>query len=349
MQNSILARIVLITILIAATVTGTAAQLKTGGEVLDVIDGKTVVVAAPAGRITVELQYIDVPEPGQSLHAVVKDHVRTLLLGKPVELQTKSFTRGKVTGKLILNGVDVSQQLLRNGAAWHVPIETSGQSRDEFGTYAESEALARQEKRGVWSVTDLEPAWVFRAKKDRVSYQAANTSASESKSAGGKKGYWSDKNPWLKDPGGLTHGFNAATQTGFLGMTLMGVTEAEGQPTGQQTAVDMTYFYTEHGKKGRTGYFMVTVLSLADSWRFLRANTLQVEVDGRTFVVGKPKREAKDAAFNKRTEKLVYRVEVAIVEKIASGGDVVVKIGDYGIRPRAGVQMLMYNLLQVAK
>ena len=142
-----------------------SAQNRTFGEVVDVVDGKTVVVMVPAGRVKVELQYIDVPEEGQPLHAVMSDHVKSLVVGKSVELQTKGFTRDKLTGKLILNGVDLSQQLIRNGAAWHIPFERSGQNRAEFDAYAESESLARMEKRGVWSVTGLEPAWEFREKK----------------------------------------------------------------------------------------------------------------------------------------------------------------------------------------
>jgi endonuclease YncB( thermonuclease family) len=339
------------TMLVLATAVCAAAQLRTGGRVMDIVDGKTVIVEVPAGQVTVELQYIDVPESGQSLHGVVKDHVRSLLIGKSVVLQTTGFTQRKISGKLILDGIDVSQQLLRNGAAWHLPIEVSGQGCDEFGAYAEAESSARQEKRGVWSVTDLEPAWQFRAKQQAIADQqvAVDTPvATEPKATAKRKGYWSDKNPWLKDPGTATHGFNAATQTGFLGTPLLGVTEQAGQPDGQKMAVDLTYHYTEHGKKGRTGYFLVTVISLAGDWRFLRANTLVVEVDGKNYMVGKPKRETDKSTFA-HAEKLTYRVEVATVEKIAHGGNVVLKIGNLGLFPRAGLQMILYNMLQAAK
>jgi endonuclease YncB( thermonuclease family) len=354
MKNSTLyGRLLLVTVFVAASAMVAAAQLRTGGQIVEVLDGKTVIVAVPTGRLTVELQYIDVPEPGQSLHGVIKDHVRTLLLGKSVELQTKGFTRGKVTGKLVLDGVDVSQQLLRNGAAWHLAIEMSGQSRDEFGSYAESESQARQEKRGVWSVADMEPAWQFRAKAKQAGLDQQTGSAGSAptewkKSSAKRKGYWSDENPRLKNPGGMTHGFNAATQTGFLGTSMLGVAEHASQPAGQKTAVDLTYYYTENGKKGRTGYFVVTVISLADKWRFVSSNTLRVEVDGKTFVVGKPKRETDKAAF-KLAEKLTYRVDVSTIEKIAHGGDVMVKIGDYNVVPRPGLQMILYNMLQAAK
>lgn len=157
--------VVIASTLLLACISGFA-QMRSGGEVVDVINGKTVVVAIPSGRLTIELQYIDVPEPAQALHAAINDHVRRLLIGKAVELETRGFARDRATARLILNGVDVSQQLLRDGAAWHIPIEVSGQSESEFETYAGFEALARQEKRGVWSITGLKPAWEIRAENE---------------------------------------------------------------------------------------------------------------------------------------------------------------------------------------
>ena len=349
MKSSIsLGRILFTFFFLAATAISAAAQLRTGGQVVDVVDGKTVIVTVPTGRVTVELQYIDVPEEGQSLHTVVKDHLRTLLVGKTVELHTKGLTRGKVSGKLLLNGVDVSQQMLRNGAAWHLAIDVSGQSEDEFGSYAESESLARQEKRGVWSVAGMEPAWQFRAKAKQQQLGVTNRTVS-AVSTRKRKGYWSDKNPRLKDPGGMTYGFNAATQTGFLGTPMLGVTENETLHPGQKMALELTYYYTENGKKGRAGYWVVTLVSLADEWRFQRGNSLTVEVDGKDFVVGKPKRDT-DKALYKMAEKLTYRLDSTTVEKIAHGGSVALKIGgDYRLVPKPVLQMILYNMLQAAK
>ena len=158
--------------LLALCATTATTQIRTTGNVVEFVDAKTVVVQVPAGRLTVELQYIDVPEPQQTLHALVTEHVRKLLLGKSVELQTKGFNEGKATSKLMLGGVDVSQQLLRDGAAWHVPAEMSGQSAAEFSTYAEAESLAKEEKRGVWSIPNLKPGWQIRAEEAQMKRDA---------------------------------------------------------------------------------------------------------------------------------------------------------------------------------
>ncbi|HUR96724.1 MAG TPA: thermonuclease family protein [Pyrinomonadaceae bacterium] len=155
--------------LIGISVSG---QIKTAGEVVDLADGNAIVVAVSTGRIVVELQYVQLPEPGQSLYTVVRDHLRSLVVGKTVLLQTTGITRGKVTGKLTIDGIDVSQQLLRDGAAWHTPIDMSGQNEQEFGVYAGSAALARGEKRGIWAVAGLKAPWVIRAENDAMRHEA---------------------------------------------------------------------------------------------------------------------------------------------------------------------------------
>jgi micrococcal nuclease len=345
-------RTILALLLASICAASAAAQLGNGGEVVDVIDGRTVIVAVPTGNVTLELQYIDVPAPGQALHSVVKDHLRKMLVGKSVLIQTKGFTPGKAMGKLTFQGVDISQQLLRDGAAWHMAIETTGQRKDEFDTYAEAEALARKEKRGVWSVEGLEPAWEFRAKAKNqlASSKPVRSFSSDSKPAVAKrKGYWSDTNPWLKNPGAVAHGYNAATQTGYISTLMGGVKDDAAAAAGKKMALDITYFYTEKGQKGRTGYFVIRVISLGDSFRFLKSNNLTVAVDGKTYVVGKPHRLAEKDVMVGHAEQLKYRVDRSVIEKITNGGEVIIKIGDYMITPNTMLQMRLYTMLQSAK
>lgn len=344
-------RIVLSAIVVGLATLSINAQFRTAGDVVDVIDGKTVLLSVPTGIVTVELQYIDVPEDGQPLHTSMKDHLKTLLAGKSVELQTKGFSREKITGKIVLNGVDVSQQMIRDGAAWHMQFERSGQSKAEFAAYAESESLAKLEKRGVWSVNGLEPAWEFREKKKAIARQSGDSpvAVAYNRPVAKRKGYWSDENPRLKNPAGMTHGFNAATQTGFLGTSMMGVKDVEKQAPGQKMAVDMTYYYTENPKKGRTGYFVLTVISAAEETRFLKSNALSVEVDGKKIIVGKPKKRDAETNEFKHMERLSYNLDVATIAKIANGGKVIVSVGDYHINPTSGLQMILYNMLQAAK
>ena len=100
--------------------------------------------------------------------------------------------------------------------------------------------------------------------------------------------------------------------------------------------------------KVRKGRFVFTLVSVADEWRFLKANTVSVMVDEKTVFSGKPKRTtAKEDG--KAVEKLSYDISKAAIERIVYGGEVTLKIGDYAIFPGQAVQLLLYNMLQVAE
>ena len=141
------------------------AQRNFAGKVVEVVDGKTVVIELTGGgKMTASLQYIEVPEAGQPLNGVVRDHLSALVLGKVVEFRAQNIaTDVTFACKVLLNGVDISQQMLRDGAAWHMPLETTGQETAQNAEYASNQSLAKGEKRGVWSVAGLKPAWEHRA------------------------------------------------------------------------------------------------------------------------------------------------------------------------------------------
>lgn len=148
-------------------------QSKFGGKVVDVLDGKTVVIETVGGRVTASLQYIEVPEREQALHRVVADHMRKLVIGKTVEFRAQRLSTEVIAGQLVMGGVDVSQQMLRDGAAWHMPRDKTGQDPAEWAAYNGLQTQARAEKLGVWSVPGLKPAWEFRAEKEEALRQKA--------------------------------------------------------------------------------------------------------------------------------------------------------------------------------
>jgi micrococcal nuclease len=171
MKHSRLIFLIIFTLIFSVSA---SAQRKFSGTVVDVVDGKTVVLEMQAGsRITVELQYIEVPEPEQQLHQTVKEHLRQMVYGKHVEFLPRGIAENKTVGQISIGGVDVSQQMLRDGAAWHISPEKTGQDETQRELYQTNEALAKAEKRGVWSIENLQPAWEFRAKAG-ISPTAAN-------------------------------------------------------------------------------------------------------------------------------------------------------------------------------
>jgi endonuclease YncB( thermonuclease family) len=136
------------------------------GTVVEIKDGRSFVLETPAGRINGMLQFIDVPESEQALHQTVIDHLRLLTIGKTAEFKVSTIAPSELTGCLVINGVDISVQMLRDGAAWLIPFEQTGQPKSESEFYKESEDLANADHLGIWSIPDLKPAWVIRAENE---------------------------------------------------------------------------------------------------------------------------------------------------------------------------------------
>ena len=144
------------------------AQTTITGRVAEVIDGKTVVIkTANFTKVTVKLQFVDVPlEPKNDFTAVVKGHLQQLLEGKTLQFQTRRMADfSMLIGVLTADGVDVSQQMLRDGAAWYAIPEMDDQEAAEREAYLKVEAAAKSEKRGIWGIKDLKPVWENAAAK----------------------------------------------------------------------------------------------------------------------------------------------------------------------------------------
>lgn len=359
-----LLRPILIIFVIFLLAGSSLSQRKFGGRVIDVVDGKTVVIEMESGRLTAVLQFIEIPEREQPLYWTVRNHLEKLVLGKTVEFNPQGILPAKTFGQLYVGAVDVAEQMLRDGAAWHVGANQSGQNKEEFSAYQFNQEQARAEKRGVWGVDGLKPAWEFRAERkesEKRQEKAFEPAAAEirrsavepgstKRAAEKKSGYWGDTNPSLKNVGALLHGYNAESKRGYIGTSLLGVAELEKEKdlNGQKTAVDITYFYKEDDRKGRTGVFVVSVISLANEWRFLKGNDLVVVADEKSTLIGKPKR----TTFKEGDlvgEKLIYEVSRGAIERFINGADVVIKVGDYSMCPQPGLQLLLYNLLRVSE
>ncbi|MEO7674284.1 MAG: thermonuclease family protein, partial [Pyrinomonadaceae bacterium] len=325
-------------LMILLLVTSGFAQRKFEGRVIEIVDGKTVVIEMGSGRLTAELQYIEIPEKEQPLYWTVRTHLEKLVLGKTVEFNPQGILPGKTFGQLLSGGLDIAQQMLRDGAAWHKSSDQSGQNPDDNTVYKQNQDQARDEKRGVWAIENLKPAWQFRAERRESEKQreqillgrpepsvfTEKPSQTVDAKPGAKKkpGMWGDTNPSLNNIGALLNGYNAKTKTGYLSTSLLDVTEVEKEKEKendqQKTAVDITYFYKEDDKKGRKGTFVVSLVSISRDWRFLKFNDLVVVADERRTVIGKPKRTTfKDGEMV--GEKLTYEVSRSSMEKFIGG------------------------------
>lgn len=164
MKHSILS----ILLILASSLFVSAQGITFTGQVVDVLDGQTFVLETPRSRITVRLQYIDAPDKSQSLYDTVKDHLTTLIKGKTVTVQMQALSRNVTIGRGWLNGIDLSRQLLRDGAAWYSVPDADRQTVNDRNSYQEMERMARDERRGIWGIPDLTPAWQIRVEREKA-------------------------------------------------------------------------------------------------------------------------------------------------------------------------------------
>lgn len=329
-----------------------AGQLSVHGEVIEIIDGRTVIVAIPSGKVRVELQFIEVPEPGQELYATVKEHLRSLVIGKVVVYRPTTIFNDRTIGRMMLKDVDVSQQMLRDGAAWHIPSQVSGQVEGDHALYASIETAAKNEKRGVWSIPGLRPAWEIRAKKkeneQRQEYNSSASSGSVRSAANRKPGMWADINPSLGNVGALMSGYNAKTKTGFVSTSLLGINGRDNDLAAEmRLAIDVTFYYREDDRKGRKGVFVITLVSASRKLQFLNNNDLWVMGDGKNTNIGKPRRTvSKDGDYV--WESLRYEVSRNTINRMVNSDGVFMKVGAHVIY-LTGFTYLLYNMLEISQ
>lgn len=132
------------------------------GKVVDVNDGDLITVSNLNRPVKVRLLGVDAPEPGQPFAEVAKQHLKDLTMDKFVTVEYSSLgTNSSVVGRVILDGVDVCAQMIRDGAAWFDINNNSRLSETERQIYLQSEAAARNEKRGVWQNGDAVAPWQY--------------------------------------------------------------------------------------------------------------------------------------------------------------------------------------------
>ncbi|MBV9215527.1 MAG: thermonuclease family protein [Acidobacteria bacterium] len=339
MQRSL--SLVVASFVIFAAAVAASAQASLRGTVTDVIDGRTVVVELSNAPVQVTLQYIETPVAGTPMGETVKLHLKNLLLGKTVDYRPGTLQFGQSTGRLMIGDVDVSEQMLRDGAAWHLPAHLSGQSADQWAEYSSFEAAAKGEKRGIWAQAALKPSWQSPASANSNSVQVASTRPTR------PKGKYGDVNPNLGDVGALYNGYNAETRTGYIGTSPLGASNERGYDPGYDTGMDVMYFYRENEGNGRTGFFVITVFFRSANGNVAKDPTLTLTGAGKDIRLSSPKKF--DYHLNDRVyEVLQYHVERSVIEKIVNNDSAYLHIGQGRIQ-FYWARYLLYNLLQLSR
>ena len=359
-------------VLILVIAAATFAQTRIGGKVVEIIDGKTVVIEMQnRSQIVAVLQYIEVPEFGQPLNQVTKEHLQSLVLGKQVEFRARGLMQTKTVGQLLLNGVDIGQQMIRDGAAWYAVLEKGSQDSSESEIYQNNESHAKSEKLGIWSIENLKPSWEIRAEaeeKRRLAEVLAREEASKmafteeirQKQKPVVKRQLSSESQLLaasdasiklpaniKMVGGLMVGYEPSIKLGVVATPLMKADFADKQGK-QQLAVQVVYLYFDANEsKGRQSVYMVCVDSESKDYKFLKYNELIVTADNQKIVIGRAKRIARQNDFGVK-EGLLYEVKKNVFTKIANANNLEIKVGTYSRNLNGELQTLLYNLLQTS-
>jgi endonuclease YncB( thermonuclease family) len=131
-------------------------------KVIEVRSGNAIVVTNINRPVSVRLKAIVPPEVGQPFNDVAWDHLKALVLDKTVTVEYTHFADNYLEAKVFVNNIDIGSQMLRDGVAWYdhaLDYELNQADRD---LYAQCEAAARAEKRGLWQDAAALSPWEYR-------------------------------------------------------------------------------------------------------------------------------------------------------------------------------------------
>jgi endonuclease YncB( thermonuclease family) len=132
--------------------------------VVGITDGDTIRVLTNDNQLLrVRLRNVDSPEKGQAFGQASKQNLSRYIFGRDVELHVFDIDRyGRALAVVILDGVDINLQQVRDGMAWVYTKYMGESSPDTQARYLSAEAEAKQSRRGFWADPDSVPPWEWR-------------------------------------------------------------------------------------------------------------------------------------------------------------------------------------------
>src|SRR4030095_14428028 len=171
-MNSVTKLLTALAVLICFSAIAAAATLQ--AKVVEVPTGNTLVVSNTNRSVRVRLKSVVPPEAGQPFSEAARDHLRAMVLDQAVTVDYTHLADGYLEARVLLKGLDIGSQMLRDGVAWYdhgTDYELSEGDRD---LYAQCEQAARTERRGLWHDESPVAPWEYRrieqAKLDELVY-----------------------------------------------------------------------------------------------------------------------------------------------------------------------------------
>ena len=134
------------------------------GRVIAVHDGDTITVL-DGERIPHRVRFggIDAPEKGQPYNRAAKNELTRRVFERWVRVEWhKIDAYGRLIGKVTQAGRDAGRDQLAAGMAWWLRPFAHEQSLDDQQEYADVEARARDQRRGLWRDRNPVPPWMWR-------------------------------------------------------------------------------------------------------------------------------------------------------------------------------------------
>ncbi|MGA8053001.1 MAG: thermonuclease family protein [Burkholderiales bacterium] len=139
----------------------------------------------------VRLGGIDAPENGQRYSRAARNELARRVFERWVRVEwNKIDAYGRLIGKVTQAGQDAGRDQLAAGMAWWLRPFAYEQSLADQQEYADVEARAREQRRGLWRDRNPVPPWVWRRKhpdgsRSRATQPDRGTSAQSGAGGGG--------------------------------------------------------------------------------------------------------------------------------------------------------------------
>lgn len=130
----------------------------TSGKVVGISDGDTFTLLVKGNTtVRVRLYGIDAPEKAQDFGIQAKQKLSALIFSKRINVEEKDTDRyGRLVGVVYVHGLNVNEEMLRAGYAWHYTLF------DENADWDRLEQSARLKGVGLWRRPTQEAPWEWR-------------------------------------------------------------------------------------------------------------------------------------------------------------------------------------------
>ena len=135
------------------------------GRIVGVSDGDSITLLDAENRQhKIRLDGIDAPESGQPFGRASKKHLAELLANRQAVAECSKIDRyRREVCRVLVGGADAGLEQVRAGLAWFFRRYAKELPPDRRQQYADTEAQAKAEQRGLWADAEPVPPWDWRA------------------------------------------------------------------------------------------------------------------------------------------------------------------------------------------